>query len=196
MIQEKQKSVFERAIDLAVRAHCGMVRKKDGSPYILHPLEAAVIAGTMTRDEEVLAAAVLHDAVEDTEATLEDVRECCGDRVMELVAAETEDKRHDQPAAATWRLRKEESLRDLRDSGDKAVKILWLSDKLSNVRSFYRLWKVQGDAIWNGFNEKNVSEQAWYYRTIALLLEDLKDTDAWKEYDNLTRTIFSVQEGE
>ncbi|MBR0412217.1 MAG: bifunctional (p)ppGpp synthetase/guanosine-3',5'-bis(diphosphate) 3'-pyrophosphohydrolase [Eubacterium sp.] len=55
--------VFEKAVSFAARAHRGQ-KRKDGSIYILHPLEVAVIAGTMTHDEDVIAAAVLHDTVE------------------------------------------------------------------------------------------------------------------------------------
>ena len=59
-----------KAIEFAAMAHDGMVRKKDKTPYILHPLEAAVIVGSMTDDRDVITAAVLHDVVEDTEITI------------------------------------------------------------------------------------------------------------------------------
>ena len=60
------------AIKFTADAHDGMVRKKDNTPYILHPLEAAVIVGSMTEDRDVISAAVLHDVVEDTEITFDD----------------------------------------------------------------------------------------------------------------------------
>ena len=68
--------VFDDALMFAAERHHGMVRKKNsGVPYLLHPMETAVIVGTMTNDHEVLAAALLHDVVEDTDTTLEEVRE-------------------------------------------------------------------------------------------------------------------------
>lgn len=91
-MDEKTINVLDRAICMAVRAHAGMQRKKDGSPYILHPMEVAVIAGTLTQDPEVLAAAVLHDTVEDAGVTLEEIGAACGERVARLVASETEEK--------------------------------------------------------------------------------------------------------
>ena len=59
-----------KAIEFATKAHDGMIRKKDKTPYILHPLEAAVIVATMTEDRDVISAAVLHDVVEDTPITI------------------------------------------------------------------------------------------------------------------------------
>ena len=53
--------VLEQAIVFAVEVHKGMVRKGERSPYILHPMEVASIASTMTKDKEIMAAAALHD---------------------------------------------------------------------------------------------------------------------------------------
>ena len=112
------------AIEFAAKAHDGMVRKKDKTPYILHPLEAAVIVGTMTSNQDVISAAVLHDVVEDTEITIEEIEEKFGSRVRKLVESETEDKRADLPPEDTWRIRKEESLEKLANCGDTDVLML------------------------------------------------------------------------
>ena len=66
-------SILDKAIVFAVKAHKGAERKGKGFPYIVHPMEAVAIAATMTNDQELLAAAALHDTVEDTEITLKDV---------------------------------------------------------------------------------------------------------------------------
>ena len=86
-------TLFEEAVMFAVQAHSGMRRKKEEIPYILHPLEVATITSSMTTDERVLAAAVLHDTVEDTPVTIEEITEKFGKRVAELVSSETENKR-------------------------------------------------------------------------------------------------------
>ena len=182
--------LVSEAIAFAVKAHDGMRRKKSDLPYILHPMEAAVIVGTMTDDQNVIAAAALHDVVEDTGVTIEEIEEKFGKRVKELVAAETEDKRAELPPADTWRIRKEESLAELKNTGDIAVLMVWLGDKLANMRSIYRDWKVEGDALWQRFNQKNVAEQAWYYRSIIDLTERLSHTSAWLEYKTLTELVF------
>ena len=178
------------AIRFAAEVHDGMVRKKDKTPYILHPLEAAVIVGTMTDNRDVICAAVLHDVVEDTEITIEEIEEKFGSRVRELVESETEDKRADLPPEDTWRIRKEESLEELACCGDTDVLMLWLGDKLSNMRSFYRIWKAEGDSMWQSFNQKDPVQQKWYYSTIAELTSDLKVYPAWQEYNELLKIVF------
>lgn len=185
--------LVSEAVAFAVRAHDGMRRKKSEAPYILHPMEAAVIVGTMTDDQHLIAAAALHDVVEDAGITLQEIEEKFGPRVRELVEAETEDKRADRPPAETWRLRKEESLKVLRDTDDIAVLMVWLGDKLANMRAIYRDLKVEGEAMWQRFNQKNTAEQAWYYRSIAKLTERLSDTSAWLEYKTLTELVFGKE---
>ena len=182
--------LVSEAIAFAVQVHDGMRRKKSEAPYILHPMEAAVIVGTMTDDQNLIAAAALHDVVEDAGITIEEIEKKFGARVRELVASETEDKRADLPPTDTWRIRKEESLAVLENTNDIGVLMVWLGDKLANMRSIYRDWKVEGDAMWQRFNQKNVSEQAWYYRAIVKLTERLSDTSAWLEYKTLTELVF------
>ena len=178
------------AIEFAAKAHDGMERKKDKTPYILHPLEAAVIVGSMTDNRDVISAAVLHDVVEDTEITIEEIEENFGSRVRVLVESETEDKRADLPPEDTWRIRKEESLEELESCGDTDVLMLWIGDKLSNMRSFYRIWKVEGDSMWQSFNQKDPSQQKWYYCKIAELTSSLKEYSAWQEYNELVKIVF------
>ena len=186
--------LFEEAIRFANEAHSGMYRKGNKTPYILHPMEAAVIAGSMTDSIEVITAALLHDTVEDTDVTIEQIREKFGSRIAELVESETENKREELPPGETWQVRKEESLEVLRNTDDIGVKILWLSDKLANMRSFYRKHEKYGDALWKEFNQKDKDKQFWYYNTIADLLIDLQDTKAWREYKWLLNKVFNKGE--
>ena len=191
MIQDKTNSkLLDRAIAFATKAHSGTFRKKDGIPYILHPMEVASIAGGITTDEEVLTAALLHDTVEDTDVTLDTIKSQFGDRVAALVASETEDKRRDRSPAETWMQRKMESLAALRNAVDPGVHVLWLSDKLANMRSFARQYEKEGDRMWKDFNQTDPAQQAWYYRTIEALTSDLKDTNAWKELRALNARVF------
>ncbi len=186
--------LVSEAIAFAVKAHDGMRRKKSDSPYILHPMEAAVIVGTMTDDQNLIAAAALHDVVEDAGVTIEEIEEKFGKRVRELVESETEDKRADRPSTETWRIRKEESLEVLKNTDDIAVLMVWIGDKLANMRAIYRDFKVEGDKLWDKFNQKDISQQAWYYCTIAELTQSLSDTSAWIEYKTLTELVFGKGE--
>lgn len=92
--------MLKKAAEFAERAHRGMVRKGSDIPYITHPLEAAVIVSGMTDDEELIAAALLHDTMEDAGITKDELEHNFGRRVAELVAGETEDK------SRTWLERK------------------------------------------------------------------------------------------
>ena len=186
--------LVSEAIAFAVKAHDGMRRKKSEAPYILHPMEAAVIVGTMSDDQNLIAAAALHDVVEDAGITIEEVEEKFGKRVRELVESETEDKRADLPPSDTWRVRKEESLAVLKNTDDIGVLMVWLGDKLANMRAIYRDWKIEGDAMWQRFNQKDVNAQAWYYGSIVTLTERLSHTSAWMEYKTLTELVFGKGE--
>ena len=126
--------------------------------------------------------------------SIDEIEERFGKRVRELVESETEDKRADLPPASTWRIRKEESLAVLKNTDDLAVLMVWLGDKLANMRSIYRDFKVEGNAMWQRFHQKDVTEQAWYYRSIANLTERLSNTSAWLEYKTLTELVFGKGE--
>ena len=186
--------LVSEAIAFAVKAHDGMRRKKSEAPYILHPMEAAVIVGTMTDDQNLIAAAALHDVVEDANITIDEIEEKFGKRVRELVESETEDKRADLPPESTWRIRKEESLAVLKNTEDIGVLMVWLGDKLANMRAIYRDFKAEGVSMWQRFNQKDPDEQAWYYRSIVKLTERLSDTSAWLEYKVLTELVFGKGE--
>jgi myo-inositol-1(or 4)-monophosphatase len=144
----------------------------------------------MTDNRDVISAAVLHDVVEDTPVTIEEIEVNFGSRVRTLVESETEDKRADLPPQDTWRIRKEESLKVLANCGDTDVLMLWLGDKLANMRSFYRIWKAEGDSMWQSFNQKDPSQQKWYYTRIAELTSPLKEFTAWQEYNELLKIVF------
>ena len=186
--------LVSEAIAFAVKAHDGMRRKKSDAPYILHPMEAAVIVGTMTDDQNLISAAALHDVVEDAGIDIEEIEERFGKRVRELVQSETENKRENLPPAETWRIRKEESLAVLRDTEDIGVLMVWIGDKLANMRAIYRDFKAEGVQMWQRFNQKDVNEQAWYYRSIVELTARLSDTSAWLEYKTLTELVFGKGE--
>lgn len=182
--------LVSRAVIFAVKAHDGMHRKNAVTPYILHPMEAAAIVGSMTDQEETIAAAVLHDVVEDTPVTMDEIEAQFGPRIASLVGADTEDKREHLPPEQTWRIRKEESIAYLRRTTDREEKILFLGDKLANMRSIYQQWRANGDAMWQIFNQKDPAQHGWYYRAIADAIPELKDTLAWQEYDGLIRSVF------
>ena len=105
--------LVEQAILFATEAHRGQLRKGSNLPYILHPLEAAAIVAGLTDDPEVIAAAVLHDVLEDTSATPGELEAAFGPRVTALVQSESENKRPHLDPRDSWQLRKQEALEEL-----------------------------------------------------------------------------------
>lgn len=183
--------VFNKSISFANKAYGNISRKGDGEPLILHAMEAAEIVATITSDRMVMVAAVLHDTVEDCGATIDEIKEQFGERVAELVGADTEDKRPELPPDQSWLLRKQDTINMLKTTKDRDVKILVLGDKLSNMRSMYRLCVTEGDKMWEHFNQKDPQKHYWYYKSISEALIELKDTTAWQEYDRLVELVFN-----
>ena len=185
-------NLLEDAVAFAAQKHVGKFRKGSKLPYIVHPMEAAAICANFTDDVEVLAAAVLHDVVEDAGATVEELEEKFGSRVAAIVAGESEDKREGMPAAQTWKVRKLEGIEHVRNADDIGVKMVCLGDKLSNIRSIQRDFEELGDEVWQRFNQKDPAEHAWYYSSIADVLEsDLGHTEAWQEYRERVEKVFA-----
>lgn len=183
-------SLLDRAIIFAVKAHAGAVRRDGRTPYILHCTETAEIAATMTTDETVLAAAVLHDVLEDTAVTAEDLTGAFGPAVTALVSAMSENKRPDLPPEETWLVRKEETLDVIEQSDNLALKQLFLSDKLSNLRGICRDYARIGDDLWETFHQKSRAKQSWYYFRLEDALTALSDTDAFREFHQLRLNLF------
>lgn len=189
--KEEERQKFKTAVLLAAKAHVGDVRKGTDIPYFIHPMEAALIALDMTEDSDIICGAVLHDVVEDTEYTVEDIKLQLNERIAELVGGETENKRPDKRKEDTWKIRKEEFLNHLQQAS-KDSKIITMSDKLSNMRALHRDFQAIGDELWQRFNQKDTKLQEWYYREIAERTKsELKDTQSWKEYVQLCDLVFS-----
>ena len=177
---------FDKAVAFATQAHSGTERRGKGYPYIIHCMEAASIVATITNDPEMFAAAILHDTVEDTSVTIEEIRKEFGDRVADLVAHETAPLPDDAP----WHNRKEAQLAQLTQAPYDS-KVVALGDKLSNMRALAADYKTLGDQLWKRFHALNGKEDiAWYYRSLADALSELKGTAAFQEFERLLGETF------
>lgn len=179
--------ILTQAITFAAKAHDGQLRKGSDLPYIVHPMEAVAIAAAMTDDVEVLAAAALHDVVEDCGVTVDELRRVFGERIAGLVNFQSEKK--EANAQASWQKRKLRTINHLRIA-ERDNMILTLADKLSNLRSIDRDLRAQGAAFWQRFNQTNPSMHHWYYASIAEMLKPLEDVDPYREYVQLIGKVF------
>lgn len=184
---------MDRAIEFAVKAHADSERRGKGFPYIIHPMEAAAIVATMTSDQELLAAAVLHDTVEDTSVTVEQLRSLFGDRVAALVEAESDVFVEGLSEEATWHDRKQAAI-DRLAAAPHDAKMVALGDKLSNMRAIARDYEQQGDELWKIFHAKDRSDHEWHYRGLAASLSELEGTFAYREFVDLIDGVFGKQQ--
>lgn len=185
----------DRAAAFAAIKHSGQRRKGSGLPYITHVVEAMEIVSRLTEDEEIRAAAVLHDTLEDTGTTKEELSRHFGPRVANLVAAESEDKREERPAEETWLIRKQETIRHLTGATTE-IRMLALGDKLSNIRAMHRDQQVIGEELWKRFNEKDPMKHGMYYGSLAnVFLEDktLREKPECREYADLCAEVFHLE---
>ena len=181
---------IEKAVLFATKAHAGQLRKGSEKPYILHPMEAMAIVTKYTDDEDVIAAAVLHDTVEDTTVTLERLEKEFSPRVAALVASVTEDKKKDLPAESTWLERKQEAILHL-ETASHETKLLCLADKYSNLRDMYDDIEDFGSEYWQLFNQKDGRMHAWYYReNFRILKEEFADTMEILEFEGMMDFVF------
>ena len=162
-------SLFDRAAQFAIQAHSGTERRAKGFPYIVHPMEAATIVASITNDPELLAAAILHDTVEDTDTTIEQIETLFGPRVARLVLHDTGTKDH----SLSWHQRKQLQI-DKIASSDRDGMIVAL-----------------GDDLWSRFHTPGgKSDIHWYYRNLAEALSPLSDTLPYQEFTCLIDNTF------
>lgn len=178
--------MIKKAIEFATHAHEGQFRKGTTRPYILHPLEVGEIVATMTNDEEMISAAILHDTIEDCkDVTKEMICSEFTDRVAHLVLQESEDK------SKSWIERKGATIKHLKEA-PKEVQMIGLADKLSNMRDIDRDYPECGEELWNRFRMKDKKMIGWYYKGILVSLKDsLEGVPAYQEYCKLVEKHFS-----
>jgi (p)ppGpp synthase/HD superfamily hydrolase len=133
------------AYELAAEAHAGQRRKDDGSPYISHPVAVASVLHDAGFREQVIAAALLHDVVEDTELSSEEVAAQFCDEVAELVDVLSENEDIEDFAE-----RKRDHREQVEEAGREAVAI-YIADKLSNLNDMRGIYAEEGEAIASRF---------------------------------------------
>lgn len=171
----------------ATKVHSGQIRKGDGGDYIKHPEEVAKILTDMGASEDVICAGWLHDTVEDTGVSLEQLTQKFGGQVAKLVAGHSEDK-----SIKNWFERKMKNM-DFLPNSSKELQMLVLADKLANARTSYKGFEKYGDGLWKKLGMKK-NEQAWYYgQGLRFLYKmgEYEDTKPfYEEFKDITEKMF------
>jgi (p)ppGpp synthase/HD superfamily hydrolase len=148
------------AIELAARAHHHQVRKGTEIPYIVHPLAVASMLIRVNSPEPDVIAALLHDVVEDTPVTIQEILSRFGPEVADLVTALSEpDKK------ASWEDRKAHTIDYLEKRASDDILIVALADKLDNIRAIRDGLESDGEKFWERFNRPR-EKQKWYYERL------------------------------
>lgn len=155
--------MLDQALEFAARAHQGQVRKGTDIPYVSHPYAVGLMLARAGCDDEVVAAGILHDTVEDTYVTLEELREQFGERVASIVEGCSEPDR-----SKHWEERKEHTLAYLA-TASREIRLVSVADKLHNARSILADMRRGGEGVWVRF-KRGREQQAWYYRGLAEVL--------------------------
>ena len=182
--------LFDRAAVFAIRAHHNTERRGKGFPYIIHPMEAVEIVATITTDPELLAAAALHDTIEDTDVTVDQIRAEFGERIANLVHAESDQFTEGVSEEDSWHDRKQAAI-DRLAAAPHDAKIVAMGDKLSNMRAIWRDYQIKGDDLWQIFHVKDKASHEWHYRGLADSLKELDGTFAYKEFVQLIDQVFA-----
>lgn len=175
-----------RAMDTAAVAHDGHRRKGSGIPYVAHLFGVMHIASTVTGDEDVLIAALLHDALEDVPDRYPEsaMRRDFGDRVTDIVVGVSKDD-----SLRSWQDRADAYLRHLEhDASDESV-LVSACDKLHNLKSILADLDEFGDGLWSRFNSGKESQQWWYASVAGVVARRLPHFPLNDEFSRLVEEL-------
>jgi len=179
-------SMIYEAITFATKMHEGQYRKKTDIPYIVHPFSAMYsLKDCGIEDEEVLIATLLHDVIEDSGVTYDDINAKFEKQVANLVSSVSENK------ALSWDERKLHTVEDLKSSSYE-TKLIILADKSNNLSTIVKDYNEIGDQLWNRFN-RGYLYQRWYYTRLYFLLKSdiqINSLSLFEKYEKLIIELF------
>ncbi len=175
---------IQKAIVFATLAHEGQCRKGTNIPYIVHPMEVMQILTANGCNETVILAGILHDTLEDTQTTPEDILHNFGQDVLDLVLGETEDK------SKSWQERKQTFIDHLVDASEE-IQLVCCADKLSNIRDIYVDQLLRGDDVFKRFKAPK-EKIRWYFESIANALTKIDGYTMKQQYVALVKAVFST----
>jgi (p)ppGpp synthase/HD superfamily hydrolase len=190
-----------KAITFAVDKHNNSkdpYRKGTKILYVVHPIGVMNLLlkeqfENPSITEEVIVAGILHDTVEDTDATLDEIEHNFGSRVRDLVfqESELEELKNDPDKKKTWRPRKEHTIDHLKVA-DKGAKLATCADKLDNLRCMVEDYMFIGEDLWKKFNAPKLDIE-WYYRSVLKSLsegESIEDSKLYRLFEKEVKEFF------
>lgn len=176
--------ILNEAIEFAANAHKNQFRKGKDVPYFTHPFAVGMLLLQAGCTVETIVAGILHDTVEDTHVTFEEIESKFGNKVKELVSGCTEPDK-----SLPWEKRKEHTLTVIK-LASKDICMIICADKLHNICTLLEDYQVDGESIWSRFSRRR-EKQEWYYREIIDALQyTLKDEIIYKDLARYVNELF------
>lgn len=174
---------IEYAIYFATKAHTGQKRKQEDIDMIFHPFTVGMILQRNGCDEDIVAAGILHDVVEDTQYTFEDIEKIFGKEIRNYVYDASEPDK-----SLPWKERKEHTIEWIKKA-PLGSKLIVASDKISNLEEALKNIKKYGQ---DDVLARNPEEQKWYYVNVyKSCIENLdKNHPIFKRYENVLKEIW------
>lgn len=184
-----------KAIKFAVEAHEGQYRKGTDIPYITHLINVMQLLYDYDCSEQIIIAGILHDTIEDTNVTFDDIKINFGEKIAKIVSGVSEIKFNGNNKIP-WKQRKQHTIDYLKNDASIEELIVACADKTDNLLSIKKDYLKIGESIWQRFNAGKI-EQKWYYETLSdVFAQRAKDGDSKLEaltvhYKQLCKEVFS-----
>ena len=175
--------VVEKALQVASISHEGQYRKNTSIPYITHPVAVGMMLLKNGYSEEIVVAGILHDTVEDTSLTLEEIKRDFGENIAKIVEGSSEPDK-----SLSWKERKEHTI-DFLKTASEDIRAVVCTDKLHNIRSIIRDYEQVGEEVWSRFNAGK-EQQKWYYTNVVESLGSQSTFDLLTELRNEVNRLF------
>lgn len=176
--------MINKAFVFAFKVH-GEQKRKDGSPYISHPVEVAFELAKNGASDELICAGLLHDTIEDAGVTTEILEKEFSSAVVDLVTSDSENK------SLSWEERKKQTLEILNSKDcSRELKMLICADKLANIRSINKDLEKMGDDVWSLFR-RGKDKQQWLFESLVIALSDLEGLPMYSEFKETVNTVFN-----
>lgn len=160
---------IKKAIQFAARKHHGQFRKEtEPLPYVTHLFSVALLAAEDGADDDIVTAALLHDTIEDTETTREEIASLFNERVAELVESVSEPKAVDGKTL-DWKGKKSAYLSILEKAEDGAV-IIAVADKIDNIESKLEAFAKEGNELLKRWKQP-VADYLWYHGDVLRIAQ-------------------------
>ena len=177
-------TLSERALSFAIRAHEGQYRKSEmDKPYVIHPLIVGSLLKKYGYDDKVVAAGYLHDIVEETEYTIEDISRLFGGEVASLVMTATE---ADQ--SLPWKERKTQQIKAVANLPERNAAII-CADKIANIEDLRIERKKKGGIDYSNFHADEM-EQKWFFTSMCEALSKIIDSPMTDRFYNSICDVF------